>query len=417
MHVMVKPAGARCNLDCAYCYYLSKGELLGQPEQPRISDELLEAFIRQYFEGQNHREVVFSWQGGEPTLLGVGFFRKVVELERKYCPPHVRCENDLQTNGTNLDEEWCGFLHEHNFLVGLSIDGPRELHDAYRKDRSGQGSFDRVSRAARLLRRNKVNFATLTCVNRLTGTRPLEVYRFLRDDVGSRRIQFIPIVEPVGFRRTAPQHWDWGALPRLGDPEARPGTPGSVVEEWSVDPEDWGEFLCRVFDEWHRKDFGNVYVQYFDAAVEAWMGHVSPLCTLAPMCGKGLALERDGSVFACDHYVYPEYRLGTIGLQPLAEMAFSETQERFGRAKEGTLPDYCRRCVYEFACFGECPKNRFLRTPEGEPGLNYLCQGWKRFFAHVDEPVQKIVRQLGGTVRRQAVAPAADNWVPPKRER
>jgi uncharacterized protein len=417
MHVMVKPAGARCNLDCAYCYYLSKGELLGQPEQPRISDELLEAFIRQYFEGQNHREVVFSWQGGEPTLLGVGFFRKVVELERKYCPPHVRCENDLQTNGTKLDEEWCEFLHEHNFLVGLSIDGPRELHDAYRKDRSGQGSFDRVSRAARLLRRHKVNFATLTCVNRLTGTRPLEVYRFLRDDVGSRRIQFIPIVEPVGFRRTAPQHWDWGALPRLGDPEARPGTPGSVVEEWSVDPEDWGEFLCRVFDEWHRKDFGNVYVQYFDAAVEAWMGHVSPLCTLAPMCGKGLALERDGSVFACDHYVYPEYRLGTIGLQPLAEMAFSETQERFGRAKEGTLPDYCRRCVYEFACFGECPKNRFLRTPEGEPGLNYLCQGWKRFFAHVDEPVQKIVRQLGGTVRRQAVAPAADNWVPPKRER
>jgi uncharacterized protein len=417
MHVMVKPAGARCNLDCAYCYYLSKGELLGQPEHSRISDDLLEAFIRQYFEGQNHREVVFSWQGGEPTLLGVDFFRKVVELERKYCPAHVRCENDLQTNGTNLDEEWCGFLHEHNFLVGLSIDGPRELHDAYRKDRSGQGSFDRVSRAARLLRRHKVNFATLTCVNRLTGTRPLEVYRFLRDDVGSRRIQFIPIVEPVGFRRTAPQHWDWGALPRLGDPEARPGTPGSVVEEWSVDPEDWGAFVCRVFDEWHRKDFGNVYVQYFDAAVEAWMGHVSPLCTLAPMCGKGLALERDGSVYACDHYVYPEYRLGAIGQTPLAEMAFSETQERFGRAKEGTLPDYCRRCVYEFACFGECPKNRFLRTPEGEPGLNYLCQGWKRFFAHVDEPVQKIVRQLGGTVRRQAVAPAADNWVPPKRER
>jgi len=415
MHVMVKPAGPLCNLDCTYCYYLSKQELLGRPEHGRIADEVLETFIRQYFEGQNHKEVVFSWQGGEPTLLGIDFFKKVVALEKKYCPPHVRCENDLQTNGTNLDDAWCAFLHENHFLVGLSIDGPKHLHDAYRRDKDGQGSFDRAFMAAKLLRKHQVDFATLTCVNRLTGSHPLEVYRFLRDDVGSRRIQFIPIVEPVGFRRVAPQRWDWRTLPVLGAPEARPGNPGSVVEEWSVDPEQWGEFLCGVFDEWHRKDLGKVYVQYFDAAVETWMGHVSPLCTQGPLCGKGLALERDGSVYACDHYVYPEYRIGTIAEQPLAEMAYSAGQERFGTAKEGLLPGQCRRCEYQFACFGECPKNRFIRTPDGEPGLNYLCQGWKRFFSHIDEPIQQIVRRLGGTVRKQAVMPAAEQWVPERK--
>src|SRR5512134_1546935 len=228
MHVMVKPTGALCNLDCTYCYYLSKQDLLGRPEQWRIADEVLESFIRQYFEGQNHKEVVFSWQGGEPTLLGLDFFRRVVELQKKYCPPHVRCENDLQTNGTNIDEAWCEFLYENNFLVGLSIDGPKLLHDAFRKDRSGQGSFDRAFRASKLLRKQKVNFATLSCVNRLTAKHPLEVYRFLRDEVGSKRIQFIPIVEPVGFRQVAPQRWDERFMPTLGDPETRPGNPGSI---------------------------------------------------------------------------------------------------------------------------------------------------------------------------------------------
>jgi len=373
---------------------------------------VLETFIRQYFESQNYKEVVFSWQGGEPTLLGLDFFRKVIDLEKKYCPSHVRCENDLQTNGVNLDDAWCEFLREENFLVGLSIDGPKRLHDAYRRDRSGQGSFDKAFRAAKLLRKHKINFATLTCVNRLTGRHPLEVYRFLRDEVGSRRMQFIPIVEPVGFRQTAPQCWDWQALPEPRAPEARPGKPGSVVEEWSVDPDDWGDFLCRVFDEWYRKDLGTVYVNYFDAAVETWMGHVSPLCTQAPLCGKGLALERDGSVYACDHYVYPEFRVGHIRETPLAEMAFSEKQERFGRAKEGRLPSRCRRCEFQFACFGECPKNRFIWTTDGEPGLNYLCSGWQKFFAHIDEPVQKIVRRLGGTVRKEAAARALEHWAP-----
>ncbi len=415
MHVMVKPTGSLCNLDCSYCYYLSKQELLGRPEHWRMSDDVLEAFIRQYFEGQNSKEVVFSWQGGEPTLLGISFFRKVVELEKKYCPPHVRCENDLQTNGTNLDDSWCQFLHDENFFVGLSIDGSKNLHDAYRRDKSGQGSFDRAYRAAKLLKKHNVNFATLSCVNRLTAKHPLDVYRFLRDEVGSQRMQFIPIVEPVGFRQVAPWRWDARLMPVMGSPLARPGIPGSIVEDWSVDPREWGDFLCRIFDEWMRKDLGKVYVHYFDAAVETWMGHVSPLCTQSPMCGKGLALERDGALYACDHFVYPEYRIGNITEKPLEEMAYSENQERFGRAKEGLLPEYCRKCEYQFACFGECPKNRFIKTPDGEPGLNYLCSGWKKFFSHIDEPVQKIVRHLGATVRKEAATRAAEHWVPLKK--
>jgi uncharacterized protein len=414
MHVMVKPTGALCNLDCAYCYYLSKQQLLGKPEEWRISDAVLETFIRQYFEGQNHREVVFSWQGGEPTLLGLDFFGKVVALEKKYCPPHVRCENDLQTNGMLLDDAWCEFLYEESFLVGLSIDGPKHLHDTYRKDKAGQGSFDSVFRAANLLKKYKVNFATLSCVNHLTAKHPFEVYRFLRDEIGSKRMQFIPIVEPLGFRQVAPQRWDERFMPMLGAPDVRPGNPGSIVEEWSVDPDEWGNFLCRVFDEWYRKDLGQIYVNYFEAAVETWMGHVSPLCTLGPMCGKGLALERDGSVYACDHYVYPEYRVGNIREKPLEKMAFSDLQERFGKGKEGLLPEYCRRCEYQFACFGECPKNRFIKTPDGVPGLNYLCSGWKKFFAHIDEPVQKIVRSLGVPVIKEARTRAADHWVPGK---
>lgn len=416
MHVMVKPTGSLCNLNCTYCYYLSKQELLGKPQSWRISDEVLEKFIRQYFEAQNYKEVVFSWQGGEPTLLGLDFFKRVVELEKKYCPPHVRCENDLQTNGTILDESWCKFLHEENFLVGLSIDGPRHVHDAYRRDSSGKGSFSLAFLASKLLRKYKVNFATLSCVTSFSAKHPLEVYRFLRNEVGSNRIQFIPIVEPTGFRYVAPQRWEERFMPPAGSPLARPGTEGSAVEDWSVDPDDWGNFLCTIFDEWYQNDLGRIYVNYFESAVETWMGHVSPLCTQGPMCGKGLALERDGSVYACDHYVYPEYRIGNLNEKRLSELAFSEMQERFGRTKEGMLPECCRRCPYQFACFGECPKNRFIKTPNGEPGLNYLCSGWKKFFSHIDEPVQKIVRRLGAPIIKEARTLAADSWMPGKRE-
>jgi uncharacterized protein len=396
---MVKPIGPTCNLNCDYCYYLSKQGLLDIKPGARMSDEVLESFIRQYIEQQNFKEVVFSWQGGEPTLLGLDFFKKVVELEKKYCPKHKRVENDLQTNGTLLDDEWCGFLADEGFFVGLSVDGPKELHDAYRTDKSGRGSFDRVLTASRLLRKHGTRFATLSCVNRKTGQQPLQVYRFLRDQIGAKRMQFIPIVEPKVFRDTAPQRWPAESQPPLGSSAAKPGTADSVVEDWCVDPDDWGEFLCAVFDEWYRKDLGKIYVHYFDAAVETWMGRVNPLCTLAPMCGKGLAIEQDGTVYACDHYVYPEYAAGNIRDKSIEEMAFTPAQESFGKAKEGTLPQYCRDCDYLFACFGECPKNRFIRTPGGEPGLKYLCSGWKRFFAHIDAPVRKIVQDLGQAVR------------------
>ncbi len=395
MHAMAKPLGPVCNLDCAYCYYLSKEELLATDSRWRMSDEVLETFIRQYIQGQNCKEVIFSWQGGEPTLLGIDFFRKVIELERKYAPPWMRCENDLQTNGVLLDDEWCAFLKENSFLVGLSIDGPREFHDHYRKDKQGGGTLDDVLRASRLLRKHDVNFATLSCVNRLTGQHPLEVYRFLRDEVGSTRMQFIPIVEPKAFDTTAPQRWPDSLMPLMDEPRARPGHPESVVEGWCVDPDDYGDFLISVFDEWRTTDLGRIYVHFFDCAVEQWMGRLSPLCIFGPICGKGVAIEHDGSVYACDHYVYPEYRLGNVLEDPIAELVLSGRQEAFGYAKDSSLPRRCRECEYLFACAGECPKNRFIRTPEGEPNLNYLCAGLRRYFTHIDPHIQKIVRDLG----------------------
>jgi uncharacterized protein len=415
VHVMVKTIGSMCNLDCAYCYYLSKGDLLGKPQHWAMSEDTLETFIRQYFEANNFEEVVFSWQGGEPTLLGVDFFRRVVSLQKQYCPPGVRCENDLQTNGTLIDDTWCRFLYENNWLVGLSIDGPQALHDEYRRDKHGRGSFQKAFRAARLLRKHKVHFAALCCVNRSNARHPLPVYRFLRDRVKAKRIQFIPIVEPVGFRDTAPHFWDPATMPIVGTPQARPGNDGAIVEPWSVDPVDWGKFLCATYDEWYRKDRNRIYVNYFVTAVETWMGHVAPMCTMAPMCGKGLACERDGSVFSCDHYVYPEYRIGNIQERPLAEMAFSARQEEFGVMKEAALPQACKQCEYQFTCFGECPKNRFIRSKSGEPGLNYLCQGWKKFFAHIDQPTQRIVHELGARVIKKPVSRQADHWVPEKR--
>jgi uncharacterized protein len=393
-HAMAKPIGPTCNLDCTYCYYLSKEGLLSTGNNWRMSDEVLEEYIRQYIEGQNCEEIVFSWQGGEPTLLGLDFFKRVVELEKKYCPPHKRVENDLQTNGTLLDDKWCEFLTQNKFLVGLSIDGPRELHDRYRKDRGGKGSFDRVFRGARLLKKHGTAFATLSCVNRLTAQHPLEVYRFLRDEVGAQRMQFIPIVEPKVFRSTPPQYWSPTTMPIVGTPDARPGTRDSVVEDWCCDPDDFGEFLCKIFDEWYERDLGRIYVHYFDATVEVYMGRISPLCTLGPMCGKGLAVEHDGSVYACDHYVYPEYRLGNIREAPIETLIFTEKQEWFGTNKERMLPRQCRECRYLVACFGECPKNRFVKTIDGEPGLNYLCSGWKRFFSHADERVAAIAERI-----------------------
>jgi len=398
-HAMVKPTGAICNLDCTYCYYLHKQELLSSDSKFRISDEILETHIRQYIEGQRGDEVVFSWQGGEPTLMGIDFFEKVVALEKKYQRPNQRVENDLQTNGTLLNDDWCAFLRENNFLVGLSIDGPQELHDRFRVDKGGQPTFKKVFAAAQLLQKHGVPFNTLTVVNRINAKKPLDVYRFLSRELRPRQLQFIPCVEPKVFQRVAPQKWDLAALPIQGSPTAHPGNPDSVVTDWSVDPDDWGYFLCKVWDDWYRRDYGKVHVNLFETAVAQWMGMDSQLCIYHEFCGKGVALEHDGNLYSCDHYVYPEYRLGNILETSSSRMVFSEAQRKFGLDKFNSLPTQCRQCRYLFACNGECPKNRVIRTGDGEPGLNYLCSGLHKFWSHIDNDAKDICRRLARETR------------------
>ena len=391
---MVKPIGSLCNLDCTYCYYLHKKDLLGSTSHFRISDEILETHIRQYIEGQDRSEVVFSWQGGEPTLLGLEFFQKVVALEQKYKKPQQRIENDLQTNGTLLSDEWGAFLKQHGFLVGLSIDGPRELHDRYRVANDGKPTFDKVFSAAQMLHRHGVPFNVLCVVNRVNAKRPLDVYRFLKNEVRPREIQFIPCVEPKVFKQTAPQKWDPSTLPIQDSPAAHPGTPDSVVTDWSVDPDDWGYFLCKVWDDWYRRDIGKVFVNHFETAVAQWKGMDSQLCIYHEFCGKGVALEHDGNLYSCDHYVYPEYKLGNILETSSSRMVFSDQQRKFGFDKFNSLPRQCAECKYLFACNGECPKNRLIRARDGEPGLNYLCSGLQKYWCHLDADVQDICRRL-----------------------
>jgi uncharacterized protein len=393
-HVMAKPSGSTCNLDCKYCFYLSKETLPKGPGTGEMSDDTLELFIRQYIEGTTGPQVVFSWQGGEPTLRGIDFYRRVVALQKKYEKSGQRIENDLQTNGVLLNEDWAKFLKEHCFLVGLSIDGPRALHDRFRVNKGGAPTFDKVMAGANLLRKFGVPFNTLTCVHRHNASRPLDVYRFLRKELDSTYIQFIPIVQLKTFETTAPQKWDESELPIVGSPEARPDHPNSVVTDWSVDPEEYGYFLSRVFDEWRRMDLGKVLVNHFETLVAQHMGLPSQLCIYNEFCGKGVAVEHDGSVYSCDHYVYPEYRLGTIQEKPLAEMVFAPEQVKFGYAKSETLPRYCRECSYLKDCWGECPKNRLIRTPDGEPGLNYLCAGLKKFYKHALPEVEKIANEI-----------------------
>lgn len=393
-HVMIKPAGSACNLNCSYCFYLSKATLADGPGPGRMSDPTLEKFVREYIEGVTGEEVVFSWQGGEPTLMGLDFFRKVVALQAKYAKPNQTIENDLQTNGTLLDEEWCRFLKEHRFLVGLSIDGPRDIHDPCRVDKGGRPTFDRVMASVRCLKKHGVRFNTLTCVHRYNARRPLDVYRFLRREVGSTYIQFIPIVEYKTFETVAPRTWDWAAMPMDGDPEARPGHPRSIVTDWSVDPEDWGYFLSKTFDEWRNRDLGRVLVNHFETLVAQHMELPSQLCVYSEYCGKGVAVEHDGSVYSCDHFVYPEYRIGNIHSGKLSDTVLSRQQVKFGYAKSESLPKQCRGCPYLKDCYGECPKNRILRTQDGEQGLNYLCRGFRAFFKHALPEVARIVAGL-----------------------
>ncbi len=362
----------------------------------RISDELLEEFIRQYIAGQEVDRVVFNWHGGEPALLGLDFFRKAIDIQRKYAGA-MRVDNDLQTNGTLLDESWCRFLKEHNFRVGLSIDGPKDLHDRFRVSKGGEPTFDQVYRAVRLLQEHDVPFNALTVISSANARHPDEVYDFLVEDLGCPRLQWLPCVEPKDFCTVAPGYWDPAGMPVMGTEAARPGTADSAVTDWSVDPDDWGEFLCRTFDRWLTKGFGKVTVHWFESLVGQWMGKPALICSLAEVCGRSLVtMEMDGSVYSCDHFVYPEYRVGHLHDKNarLGDMVYSARQRRFGLNKRDTLPEYCKRCRYRFACNGECPKNRFLKTPDGQPGLNYLCSGNKRFFAHADPHLRRIAGGL-----------------------
>ncbi|WP_432723850.1 anaerobic sulfatase maturase [Jeongeupia wiesaeckerbachi] len=394
-HTMVKPGGARCNIDCEYCFYLHKTELLQQEEHARISDTLLEQHIRQYIEAQTGDEVVFSWQGGEPTMLGLPFFERVVALQRQYAKPGQRIENDLQTNGVALNDKWIAFLKENGFHVGLSIDGPRAYHDRYRKTHTGTSTFDMVMRAATLLRNGGVPFAALCVVNRHNALAGREVYRFLVDEVGTWRVQFTPAVEPRSFKQQAPSTIAASLLPRQDSPQTKPGHPLSIVTDWSVDPDEYGQFLCDVWDEWLATDFGRVHVNLFETAVAQSAGMPAQTCTQAQFCGKAVALEHTGDVYSCDHFVYPQYKLGNIADTHLGDLAFSKPQLQFGQAKHETLPDQCRRCEYLKLCWGECPKNRLLKTKDGQPGLNYLCSGLYRFYKHIDSDMVHILRHLG----------------------
>jgi uncharacterized protein len=377
-HIMAKPSGSACNLNCEYCFFLKKGNLYPKSNF-HMSDEVHEAYIRQLFEAHRVHQVTVAWQGGEPTLLGLDFFRRSVELQKKYAKPGTRIENTFQTNGILLNDEWCRFFHEQNFLVGLSVDGPKALHDTYRKDKGGRGTFDRVVRAARLLQKHRVEFNILCTVNRKNADHPLAVYRFFRDELKTNYIQFIPIVErdnESGYQE------------------------GNKVTDRSVQPDPWGRFLIEIFDEWVKRDVGRTFVLNFDGALAGWLGMAGTVCIFGPTCGEGTALEHNGDLYSCDHFVEPNHFLGNILKTPMIELVASDEQRKFGQNKRDTLPQYCRNCEFIHICNGECPKNRFIATPDGEPGLNYLCEGYKVFFKHSDRPM-KI---MAGLIRRGRLA-------------
>jgi len=383
VHIVAKPHGAICNLDCTYCYYLEKEKLYPDDSRNyRMSDEVLEAYIRQYIESQDSAEIQFAWQGGEPTLLGIEFFEKVVSLQAKYAQGHI-IENAFQTNGTLLDDHWGKFLAKNQFLVGISIDGPEELHDTYRVDKGGKPTLQRVLRGLDILKKYQIEFNTLTVVNRQNSQKPLEVYRFLKS-IGSKYLQFIPVVEQI-----ADEPDPSGLV--LIKPFSKQK---SQVSDWSVDPLQYGVFLSTIFDEWVRNDVGKTFVQTFDVALESWAHVPQSLCVFAPTCGRALAIEHNGDLYSCDHFVYPDNKLGNIEKTPLKALIHSPQQTRFGGAKAKGLPTQCQQCEVRFACNGECPKHRFTTTAQGEYGLNYLCAGYKHFFTHIDPYMRFMALQL-----------------------
>jgi uncharacterized protein len=408
-HVMAKPSGAICNLDCKYCFFLSK-EALYPGSRFRMDEDVLEAYIRQLIESQLAPQVNIARQGGEPTMMGLDFFRQAMALVEKYRRPGVTIEHTIQTNGTLLDDDWCQFFAEHSFLVGLSLDGPRAMHDANRVDKRGEPTFDKVMEASRRLHGHKVPFNILCTVHAANGDYPLEVYRFFRDVVGTDFIQFIPIIERATPELLPIANLGWGDHQFLS-PEEIPTEieelpvaksskrplymlQGSLVTDRSIDSKQWGDFLIAIFDEWVRHDVGKVFVQLFDSSLGSWVGQGASLCIHRETCGNALALEHNGDLYSCDHFVEPDYLLGNIVDDHMIELVASSQQIKFGEDKRDSLPQYCRDCEVRFACNGGCPRNRFIETPGGEPGLNYLCAGYKAFFKHVDRPMRLMAELL-----------------------
>lgn len=387
-HIMVKPIGPKCNLDCTYCFYLEKEVLFGEGEKWKMSDELLESYVARYIAAQPPGPVTFAWQGGEPTLCGVEFFEKAVRWQKQYGRGR-EIENAFQTNGTLLDDAWGEFLSRERFLVGISIDGPEQLHDAYRVKRNGRGSFADVMRGLEVLKRHKVEFNTLTCVNRLNSEHGGEVYDFLKG-IGSRYLQFIPIVERLPDAEAERLGLSHATPPTFAEEDENLHAP---VTDWSVQPKAYGRFMWSIFKRWVVRDVGRIYVQLFDVALGKWAGIPGGLCIFSEECGRALALEHDGSLYSCDHFVYPAYKLGNIREQSMAEMVDSAFQQDFGKDKARRLPDYCLQCTVKFACNGGCPKQRFLLTPTGQAGLNYLCAGYRFIFSKMD-PYMRAMAEL-----------------------
>ena len=385
MYIMVKPVGSACNLRCDYCYYLEKQHLYANEGRQMLSDELLERFIREYIESQTTPEVLFTWHGGEPLVRPLAFYEKVVRLQQRYARGR-RIANSLQTNGTLINDDWARFFHDQGWLIGVSLDGPEAYHDAFRRTRGGGPSFRNVIRGIDILNRHAVEWNALAVANRLNGDHPLSFYRFFKN-IGCQYIQVTPVVERLAH------HDDGRQLASLVDE--------GQLAPFSIRPKQWGNFLCTIFDEWVRHDVSMFFFNIFDATLANWVGVAPGLCTMAKHCGHAGVMEHNGDVYSCDHFVFPEYKLGNIHEQSLVEMMYSERQRRFGRAKADSLPTQCRECQWLNACHGECPRNRFIRTANGEPGLNYLCAGYRQYFSHV-APYMDVMKRLLGEKRPPA---------------
>ena len=380
LYVMLKPAGAHCNLACKYCYYLEKNNLYQNSHRHLMSDEMLEQFTREYIEAQTMPQVLFTWHGGEPLMRSIDFYKKALALQKKYAHGK-QIDNVIQTNGTLLTDEWCEFFAQNHWLVGISIDGPQEYHDHYRVTPAGKPSWEKVMQGISLLKKHRVEWNAMAVVNAYNAEHPLEFYHFFRDN-GCQYLQFTPIVERLT------EHEDGRTLASLADDREIP------LADASVTPQQWGNFLCTIFDDWVRHDVGKMFVEIFDCTLANWMGVLPGICAYSKECGHAGVMEHNGDVYSCDHFVFPEYKLGNIRDQSLIDMLYGEKQQAFSRLKHTSLPRQCKECDMEFACHGECPKNRFEKDKYGEPGLNYLCQGYYQYYSHVAPYMDFMKREL-----------------------